>query len=80
MIEILACHSHEENYTQISSIKVDIEDLVEKKRIERIIKQNNLIGSLEYPDRDYQRRVAELLGVDEGLISVDIDEIDVYPE
>lgn len=80
MIEISIDHSSAENYTYLSDISVNIKDPIEKQRIERIIEQNNLIGSLEYPDRDFQRRLAELFGVYEGLITVEMDEIDMYSE
>ena len=80
MIEILVDHSSAENYTYLSDILVDIKDPIEKERIDRIIELNNLIGSSEYPDRDFQRRLAKLFGVDEGLISVEMNEIDVQSE
>jgi hypothetical protein len=80
MIEILVDHSSTENYTYLSDISVNIKDPIEKERIERIIEQSNLIGNLEYPDRDFQKSVAELLDVDGGLISVDINEIDLFSE
>lgn len=80
MIKILVDHSYAENYTYLSNILVNIKDPIEKERIDRIIELNNLKGSSEYPDQDFQRRLAELFGVDEGLILVEMNEIDVQSE
>jgi hypothetical protein len=77
MIEILLDHSYADDYFMISNIEVKIKDVVEKERIEKLIKQNGLVGSLVDPDRELSKRIAYILKVEEKLIDLDTEEIDL---
>jgi len=74
VIEILFDHSYEDNYFMISEINVVIEDKTEKERIEKAIRDNGLLGSLGYPEKEY---IAGMLKVDPKLIDMDTNEIDL---
>ncbi|GAM13414.1 MULTISPECIES: hypothetical protein [Bacillota] len=76
MIEILFDHSYEDDYYYLSTITVNIKDPIEKERIERLLKECNLEGMIEYPDSLLRKRIAKFLKVDENLIDFDTNEID----
>ena len=77
MIEIVLDHSYEEDYFQIDTITVKLDDQEEKSRIEKVIKEKGLEGQLIDPDRQFGERIAKVLGVDKKLIDIDTNEIDI---
>lgn len=78
MIDILFDHSYQDDYFILSDISVNIKDPIEKEKIETRIKQGNFLGSLGFPGKDLKKYIAEFLEVDEGLITFDTEEIDLY--
>lgn len=76
-IDVLYSHSYEDDYFHLDDIQVYVEDVDEKKRIENKVSESGLLGSLEYPDRDFQNRIARILEVDSKIINVDTEEIDL---
>lgn len=77
MIEVLLDHSYEEDYFQIDTITVNLDDLKEKERIEKVIKEKGLEGQLIEPDRFFSERIAKVLGVDKKMIDIDTNEMDI---
>lgn len=77
MIEILIDHSYEDDYFMISEITVNIKDVSEKERIEKLLTTSNLIGSLVDVDNGLKKRIADRLKVDVGIIDFDTNEIDI---
>ncbi|QUW22476.1 hypothetical protein JSQ81_02495 [Sporosarcina sp. Marseille-Q4063] len=77
MIEVIVDHSYAEDYFQIDTITVNLDDNVEKERIERSIKKSNLEGSLVDPG-DLREHLAVVLGVRKEMIDIDTHEIDMY--
>lgn len=78
MIEVVVDHSYEDDYFQIYTITVNLEDIQEKERIEKVIKEKGLEGRLVDGDRLLRERIAQVLGVNKDLIDIDIHEIDLY--
>lgn len=77
MIEILFDHSYADDYFMISDVSVNIKDLLEKERIEKLVKQSGLVGLLDFPDGDLKNRIAKILQVDASMIDFDTNEIDL---
>lgn len=77
MIEIIIDHSYEDSYFMISEVNVNIKSESEKMRIEKLLKERNLIGSLIHPDQQLKTRISKLLEVDESEIDFDTNEIDL---
>ncbi|WP_019156638.1 hypothetical protein [Robertmurraya massiliosenegalensis] len=77
MIEILIDHSYEDDYFMISEITVNIKDVSEKERIEKVVQKSNLIGSLVDVGNDLKKRIADRLKVDVSIIDFDTNEIDI---
>jgi hypothetical protein len=77
MIEILFDHSYEDDYFRLSDVSVNIKDASEKERIEKLVKQHNLVGKMEFPGHDLKLYIAKILGVDVKLIDFDTNEIDI---
>jgi benzoyl-CoA reductase/2-hydroxyglutaryl-CoA dehydratase subunit BcrC/BadD/HgdB len=77
MIEILIDHSYADDYFQIDTITVNLDDKEEKERIEKLVKQYGLEGQLVDPERELSKLIAEVLKVDESLIDLDTNEIDL---
>lgn len=76
-IDILYSHSYEDDYFHLDNIEVHVENPNEKKRIENKVREIGLLGSLEYPDRDFQNRIAKILEVEPKIINIDTEEIDL---
>lgn len=77
MIEVLIDHSYEEDYFQIDTVTVKIDDLVEADRVRKIIREINLEGSLVEPSNALRSEIAKVLGVDVEIIDIDTNEIDI---
>jgi len=77
MIEIIIDHSYEDDYFCIGMITVNLEDENEKKRIEKVIKEEELEGSFVSPGRLLNEHIAKLLGVKKELVDIEINEIDL---
>ncbi|MEI2338888.1 hypothetical protein FA002_02105 [Priestia megaterium] len=77
MIEIIIDHSYEDDYFCIGMITVNLDDENEKKRIEKLVKEEELVGSFVIPDSLLNEQIGKLLGVKKELIDIDINEIDL---
>ncbi len=80
MIEILIEHSKQEDYSVIDEIIVTIKNGKEKERVEQLIQENELVGAFVNHDEHLAENLAELLGVDVGLLVIDTFEIDDIAE
>jgi hypothetical protein len=80
MIEVLIDHTYADDYFQIDTITVNLDDKRGKeknKKNKKVIKEANLEGSIVEPDRDLIERIAKVLGVRKELIDIDTNEIDL---
>ncbi|MFE7082575.1 hypothetical protein [Priestia megaterium] len=77
MVEVIIDHSYEDDYFCIGRITVNLEDVSEKKRIEKIIKDKELEGSFVSPGRLLNEHIAKLLGVKKEIVDIEINEIDL---
>jgi UDP-glucose 4-epimerase len=76
MIEVVIDHSYEDDYYQIDTITVNLADIEEKQRIEKVVKERKLEGILVEPFGDFIDQLAKVLGVTKELIDIDTNEID----
>lgn len=77
MIYIILDHSYEDDYHMIAEINVNISDISEKERVEKLVEQLNIEGNLVDVDNNLGNRIAELLDVDSSIIDFDTNEIDL---
>lgn len=77
MIEVLVDHSYEDDYFQIDTVTVNLDDKEEKERIEKAVIKSSLEGSLVDPD-GLAEQIARVLGVRKEMIDIDTHEIDLY--
>ncbi|MBD8028608.1 hypothetical protein H9636_18395 [Ureibacillus sp. Re31] len=78
MIYVHIDHSYEDDYFMISEIEVEVDDISEKERIEKLIEENNIVGQLVDGDSGLALRLADLLNVNVSIIDIDTNEIDLY--
>ncbi|QGH34621.1 hypothetical protein GI584_11515 [Gracilibacillus salitolerans] len=75
MILVTIDHSYVNDYFQIDTIEVNLDEEEEKVRVEKLAKK--LEGALVDPDRLLSQRIADELKVDVRLIDLDTNEIDL---
>ena len=77
MINVLIDHSYEDDYFAISHISVELEDELEKARIEKIINESNYEGRLVDLNDDLHSIIADWLNISVAFIDIDVNEIDI---
>lgn len=77
MIEVILDHSYEDDYLMVSEVLVNISDVTEKERIEKLIQHYNIEGYLIDVGESITDHLAEIFEVDRSIINIDTNEIDL---